>query len=85
MHTHMHEQVMYVHHMHTHRHTQTHTCTQTYTNTHLNLAVIEEPAGQTHNSGVTPVVDEQLRLMYPGYFTRQLAVLVVEAHKEGVC
>ena len=59
--------------------------THRHTHTHLNSAVIEEPAGQTHDSRVTPVVDEQLRLMYPGHFTRQLAVQVVEAHKEGVC
>ena len=58
-----------------------------YTNTytHLNPAVIEEPAGETHDGRMTPVVDEQLRLVTPGRCIRQLAVQVVEAHKERVC
>ena len=61
--------------IYTHVHVpHTHTCTHT----HLNPAVIEEPVGETHNSGVTPVVDEQLRLV--GCCTRQLAVQVMEAH-----
>ena len=57
--------------------------THTHTSTHLNFAVIEEPAGQVHDSRVTPVVDEQFGLVE--HCTRQLTVQVVEAHKEGVC
>ena len=62
---------------HAHLHTNTYT--------HLNPAVIEEPAGETHDGRMTPVVDEQLRLVYLGYCTRQAAVQVAEAHKERVC
>ena len=66
-------QDIYMNHMHTKRHT------------HLNPAVIEEPAGETHDGRMTPVVDEQLRLVYLGYCTRQAAVQVAEAHKKRVC
>ena len=55
----------------------------TYVHTHLYPAVIEEPAGETHDGRVTAVVDEKLCLV--GHCTRQLAVQVVEAHKERVC
>ena len=68
-------------HMHIHAYSiLVHACTHVHIHTHLNLAVIEEPAGETHDGRVTAVVDEQLRLV--GRCTRQLAVQVVEAHEE---
>ena len=51
----------------------------------LNPAVIKEPAGETHDSRVTAVVDEELRLVHLGCCTRQAAVQVAEADKERVC
>ena len=72
--------------IHTHQHMRIYTCIWyfvhacTHIHTHLNPAVIEEPAGETHDSRVAAVVNEQLCLV--GRCTRQLAVQVVEAHKE---